>query len=164
MKETATPCMIVATIIASVVFGAAFTVPGGINGDSGIPIFLQSNYFMAFVVSDAMALFFSTTSIVMFLSILTSSYNEEDFLIALPRTLIIGLGALFISVAAMVTAFSAGLYIVLGHRVKWVIFPITLLACLPLSSFALLQFPLFVKIIHSTYGSPIFEQNGEPKV
>ncbi|XP_073156783.1 uncharacterized protein [Henckelia pumila] len=39
MKDTATSCTIAAALIATVVFAAAFTVPGGIISDSGVPIF-----------------------------------------------------------------------------------------------------------------------------
>ncbi|KAL0307704.1 UNVERIFIED_CONTAM: hypothetical protein Scaly_2974100 [Sesamum calycinum] len=39
-------------------------------------------------------LFTSATSLLMFLAILTSHYAEEDFLYALPKRLIIGLGTL----------------------------------------------------------------------
>ncbi|GJT54598.1 ankyrin repeat-containing domain, PGG domain protein [Tanacetum coccineum] len=39
MKGTANQCMVVAALIATVVFAAAFTVPGGYNQTNGIPIF-----------------------------------------------------------------------------------------------------------------------------
>lgn len=54
MKKTAKSCMLVATLIATVVFTAAFTVPGG-NQERGLPIFLESNLFTVFFVSDAVA-------------------------------------------------------------------------------------------------------------
>ncbi|KAF5465169.1 hypothetical protein F2P56_015198 [Juglans regia] len=44
MKVTASSCMLVATLIATVVFPSAFTIPGG-NNQEGIPIFLESNWF-----------------------------------------------------------------------------------------------------------------------
>ncbi|KAK1551620.1 hypothetical protein Q3G72_001428 [Acer saccharum] len=37
MKTTANSCMIVATLIATIVFAAAFTLPGGIKDDTGDP-------------------------------------------------------------------------------------------------------------------------------
>ncbi|KAG6671789.1 hypothetical protein I3842_16G022500 [Carya illinoinensis] len=45
MRYTANSCMLVATLIATVVFPAAFTVPGGNNQEIGIPIFLETNWF-----------------------------------------------------------------------------------------------------------------------
>ncbi|KAF6139445.1 hypothetical protein GIB67_026287, partial [Kingdonia uniflora] len=84
MRDTSGSCMVVGTLIATVMFAAAFTVPGGNSSDQGIPIFLQDRSFMIFAISDAISLFSSTTSVLMFLSILTSRYAEEDFLYSLP--------------------------------------------------------------------------------
>ncbi|KAF8403425.1 hypothetical protein HHK36_011529 [Tetracentron sinense] len=157
MKETSSSCMVVATLIATVMFSAAFTVPGG-NQSEGIPIFLKTNHFMIFAISDALALFSSLTSVLMFLSILTSRYAEEDFLYVLPKRLIIGLSSLFISIATMMIAFSTTLSIVLSKRFPWVSIPISSLACIPVTLFALLQFPLLVEIVLSTYGPKIFDR------
>ena len=87
-------------------FAVVFTIPGGNNQDSGYPIFLKENLFVVFIISDALSLFSSSTSVLMFLGILTSRYAEEDFLESLPRKLIIGLSTLFLSIASMMVAFS----------------------------------------------------------
>ncbi|BBH08215.1 Ankyrin repeat family protein [Prunus dulcis] len=81
LKDTSNSCMLVATLVATVVFAAAFTAPGG-NNDDGDPNFLDKKtiMFMVFAVSDAISLFASLTSLLMFLSILTARYAEEDFL------------------------------------------------------------------------------------
>ncbi|BBH05193.1 Ankyrin repeat family protein, partial [Prunus dulcis] len=72
MKNTANSCMLVATIITTVVFSAAFSIPGGIADDTGAPKFLKETAFLIFVISDGVALFSSSTSTLMFLYILTS--------------------------------------------------------------------------------------------
>ncbi|KAH9684916.1 ANK REP REGION domain-containing protein [Citrus sinensis] len=100
MKETATACSVVAAFIITVMFAAAFTVPGG-NDSRGIPNFLHESSFIIFAVSDALSLFSSIISVLMFLGILTSRYSEEDFLLSLPRKLIIGLITMFFSIASM---------------------------------------------------------------
>ncbi|KAI3908805.1 hypothetical protein MKW98_029355 [Papaver atlanticum] len=169
MKDTATSCMLVATLIATVVFAAPFTVPGGsisdINSkDNGIPIFLRKNSFMVFAIADSLALFSSLTSVLMFLSILTSRFSEEDFLTSLPRKLIIGLVTLFLSIAAMMVSFSAVLSIVLGRRFAWFPIAVTLVACVPVALFAMLQFPLLVQMIISTYGASIFRRHDSLKI
>ncbi|KAI3950793.1 hypothetical protein MKW92_018626 [Papaver armeniacum] len=169
MKDTAQSCMVVAALIATVVFAGAFTVPGGNISDgnnekNGNPIFLHNNAFTWFVISDALGLFSSTTSVLMFLSILTSRYAEEDFLRSLPKRLIIGLGTLFISIAAMMIAFSAALSLVLKNKFQWASIPIALVACLPVTLFALLQFPLLVEIYLSTYGVGIFRADSKYKL
>lgn len=95
MKNTASSSMLVATLITTVMFAAIFTVPGGSDNEKGTPIFLEATSFVIFAVSDALALFSSVTSILMFLSILTSRYAEEDFSRLLPQRLIVGLATLF---------------------------------------------------------------------
>lgn len=89
MKKTASSCSVVTTVVITVVFAAAFTVPGG-NNNGGIPNFLHEQTFLIFAVPYALALFSSTTSLLTFLSILTSRYSEEDFLESLPKKLIMG--------------------------------------------------------------------------
>ncbi|KAI5343896.1 hypothetical protein L3X38_011772 [Prunus dulcis] len=101
MKETATSCTFVGAPIFTIMFASAFTVPGGNNGRTGIPMFLNKKIFMVFIVSDAISLSSSTTSVLMFLGILTSRYAEDDFLKALPTKMIIRLSTLFFSIAAM---------------------------------------------------------------
>ncbi|KAK9286262.1 hypothetical protein L1049_014649 [Liquidambar formosana] len=100
MKETSNSCMLVATLIATVVFAAAFTVLGGNANNKGVPIFLNRSFFMLFAISDALALFSSCTSLLIFLSILTSCYAKQDFLESLPKRLIKCLASLFFAIAS----------------------------------------------------------------
>ncbi|CAB4313811.1 unnamed protein product [Prunus armeniaca] len=111
MKSTANSCMLVATIITTVVFSAAFTIPGGIADNTGAPKFLKDTAFIIFVISDGVALFSSSTSMLMFLYILTSRYAENDFLKSLPLKLMVGLASLFISMTSMMIAFSTAFYL-----------------------------------------------------
>ncbi|GJT54597.1 ankyrin repeat-containing domain, PGG domain protein [Tanacetum coccineum] len=106
MKGTASQFMVVAELLATIVFAAAFTVPGSYNQTNGIPIFKSEATFMVFVVADAISLFSSAASIMMFLSILMSRYAERDFLQSLPRKLMLGLATLFLSITTMTIAFS----------------------------------------------------------
>ena len=149
MKDTVNFYIIVATLITGVVFAAAFTVPGGSNQDTGIPIFMKSIWFRVFFISDAIALVSSSSSILMFLSILTSRFTEMDFLVSLPTKLELGVSALFISIAGMLVAFSATCCLVFKSE----------MASLPIVIIALASVPiiLFVKttlsILGSTYSS-----------
>ncbi|BFG21061.1 hypothetical protein CerSpe_073350 [Prunus speciosa] len=157
MKETATSCTVVGALIITIMFAAAFTVPGGNNEETGFPIFLHKNLFMAFIVSDAISLFSSTTSVLMFLGILTSRYAEDDFLKSLPTKMIIGLSTLFISIATMMVAFSSALFIMI-HEQLWIVIPMILLASVPVTLFIWMQFPLLVEMYISTYGRGIFDR------
>uniref|UniRef100_A0A7N2KXL6 PGG domain-containing protein n=1 Tax=Quercus lobata TaxID=97700 RepID=A0A7N2KXL6_QUELO len=89
--------------------------------------------------------------------ILTSRYAEEDFLESLPRKMIIGLSTLFFSIAAMMTAFSAALILML-HEQSWIFKPIICLATIPITLFVSMQFPLLVSMVKSTYGPSIFDR------
>ncbi|KAL1551475.1 protein ACCELERATED CELL DEATH 6-like [Salvia divinorum] len=164
MKDTANSCSIAAALIVTIVFAAAITVPGGNQSDSGYPMFYESSAFTIFAVSDAASLFTSSTSLLMFLSILTSRYAEHDFLYALPKRLCIGLFMLFLSILFMMIAFSSTLYLVFGRKKAWVLLPVGALTCLPISSFVLLQFPLLRDVISSTYGRGVFgKQSGRTR-
>ncbi|KAJ9553234.1 hypothetical protein OSB04_017279 [Centaurea solstitialis] len=153
MKGTASQCMVVATLIATIVFAAAFTVPGGYNQDSGIPFFYRKVTFIVFVVSDAISLFSSSASILMFLSILTSRYAERDFLESLPKKLMLGLTTLFLSITAMTVAFSVSFFVLYHSGLIWIPILIGMFATMPVFLFAWLQFPLLADVIRSTYGS-----------
>ncbi|XP_061367163.1 uncharacterized protein LOC133310279 [Gastrolobium bilobum] len=79
IKGTAQSCSAVAVLVATVVFAAAYTVPGGVN-DNGVPVFLNSPLFLFFTIADVVALACSMVSVMMFLSILTSPFEMESFL------------------------------------------------------------------------------------
>ena len=105
MMGMATSCTVAASLIATVVFAAAITVPGGSNGEDGLPIFSKEKAFVIFSISDALALLSSISAVLAFLSIFTSRYAVMDFLYALPKRLIIGLLALFFSVPQSILCF-----------------------------------------------------------
>ncbi|XP_039158301.1 uncharacterized protein LOC104455547 [Eucalyptus grandis] len=51
MKDTSSSCSLVATLIITVAFAAAFTVLGGNDNNTGIPIFFKKNSFMGSVIT-----------------------------------------------------------------------------------------------------------------
>lgn len=158
MKNTAGSSMIVGTLISAVMFTTAFTIPGGNDSQSGLPILLktQRKPFLIFMISNALSMFTSSTSILMFLGILTARYAEEDFLKSLPTKLVIGLACLFFSIVTMMVSFGAAIYLTLNKQLAWVFYPIVVLSTVPVAFFTLLQFPLLVEMINRTYGSVIF--------
>ncbi|KAI3947436.1 hypothetical protein MKW92_048576 [Papaver armeniacum] len=169
MKETSGSCMLVATLIATVAFAAAFTVPGGNISDTsssrnGVPIFIKEKTFAVFAIADATALFSSITSVLMFLAIMTSRYAEEDFLKSLPQKLIIGLATLFISMASIFVSFGAAFTIVLRDRYKWAPFPVALFGLIAILLFAFLEFPLFLEVVGSTYFPISFGNKSKPVI
>ncbi|KAM3742108.1 hypothetical protein ACB098_07G045900 [Castanea mollissima] len=151
MKNTANYCMIVATLITTVVFAAAFTVPGGNNQETGTPIFFKTSWFRVFFISNAIALVSSSSSILIFLSILTSRFTEKDFLTSLPSQLVLGFTTLFISIVSMVVAFSTTSFLVFKSEMVWLPIVIIILASVPIILFVWLHYKLWVDIFMSTF-------------
>ncbi|CAH1449313.1 unnamed protein product [Lactuca virosa] len=152
MKTVAESCSITAGLITTIVFAAAITVPGGNHQDNGFPMFAGQIPFTIFGISVAISLFASTTALLMFQSILTGRFSEEDFLDSLPSRLIFGLFSLMISTTAMIVAFSTTLFLVFCHKKLWMLAPIGVLAFLPIASFLIVQIRLTVDLLQSTYG------------
>lgn len=124
MKDTVNFYIVVATLITGVAFAAAFTVPGGSNQDTGSPILLKSVWFRVFFISDAIALLSSSSSILLFLSILS-----------LPLKLELGVSALFNSIAGTLVAFIATCFLVFKSEMKWLPIVIIALAGIPITFF-----------------------------
>ncbi|KAJ0018812.1 hypothetical protein Pint_12125 [Pistacia integerrima] len=131
MKNTAHSCMLVATIITTMMFPAIISVPGGNSSDKGMPIYLKETWFQIFVISDAIALSSSSISILMFLSILTSRYTENDFLESLPFKLMVGLSTLFVSIITMMLAFSTTLLLAYHDGLNCVTMLTTVVSSVP---------------------------------
>uniref|UniRef100_A0A251V3Y6 Putative ankyrin repeat-containing domain, PGG domain protein n=1 Tax=Helianthus annuus TaxID=4232 RepID=A0A251V3Y6_HELAN len=153
MKDTASQCMVVAALIATIVFAAAFTVPGGYDQNNGIPIFHSKATFMVFVVADAISLVASSASILIFLSILTSRYAESDFLESLPEKLILGILTLFLSITTMTVAFGVSFFVLYHKGLLWMPILICVFGVLPVLLYISLQYGLFFDVIRSTYRS-----------
>ncbi|KAH6801456.1 hypothetical protein C2S52_001920 [Perilla frutescens var. hirtella] len=121
MKSTADSCMLIATIILTVVYAAAFTVPGGNNEATGLPILVKSNWLTCFFIFEALALFSSTLCIITFWSITCSGFKEDQFLYILPYQLRLGFTALFGSLIGAISAFLSAYHMVLVEGKAWLL-------------------------------------------
>nr|XP_004301341.2 PREDICTED: ankyrin repeat-containing protein At3g12360-like [Fragaria vesca subsp. vesca] len=157
IKGTATSCTVVGALIVTMMFAAAFTVPGGNDGNTGFPLFLNHKLFKVYMVSDTISLVSSTSSVITFLGILTSRYAENDFLKSLPTKIMIGLITLFSSIVSMVIAFSCA-FILMFDGEAWIVMLSILLTSVPVILFVWLLFPLLIKTFMSTYGPGIVDK------
>ncbi|XP_058187977.1 uncharacterized protein LOC131304660 [Rhododendron vialii] len=160
VKNIAASGMVVGTLIAAVMFTTAFTIPGGSDNTTGLPVFLKYDEFLLFVMCNAFSMFSSSTAVLMFLGILTARFAEEDFFRSLPIKVIIGLLCLFLAIVTMMVAFGSAIFMTLNNRLSWVDIPVILLACIPVTLFCVSQFPLLIRIIHCTFVSTI---SGKPE-
>lgn len=148
IKETAQSCSTVAVLVATVVFAAAYTIPGG-NKNNGTPVFYGSRVFLFFTLTDVVALVSSLASVVMFLSILTSPFELWDFHKSLPRKLSMGFAFLFFSLICTMLAFSATILLIFKlDNKKWIAILFCSAAFVPVAVFGwMLQYPLY-KTVH----------------
>uniref|UniRef100_A0A7N2R5G6 PGG domain-containing protein n=1 Tax=Quercus lobata TaxID=97700 RepID=A0A7N2R5G6_QUELO len=144
--RTSEGCSIVAVLIATVAFAAAYTVPGGPDQNTGLPVLLNHPFFVVSTATDVLSLACALTSVVMFLSILTAPFRLEDFKHSLPNKLMPGFTFLFFSVVMMMISFSATIILVIHGKERWTKILLHSLSFLPVGIFALAYFPLFLSL------------------
>ncbi|KAK0578816.1 hypothetical protein LWI29_016592 [Acer saccharum] len=165
IKDTSQSCSAVAVLVATVVFAAAFTVPGGNDEKEGFPLLLHSPFFKSFTLTDVVSLSCSLTALVMFLSIVTSPFDLENFHVSLPRRLTLGFAMLFMSVLTTMLTFTSTIILIIQgeHRQEWTLtLMISCIAFVPVSVLALTHFPLFPSFITAWYTILKFIWNAPP--
>nr|KYP60901.1 hypothetical protein KK1_023322 [Cajanus cajan] len=157
LKETSNSCSVVAALIAGVSFATSSSVPGGTH--KGKPELEGQPALDAFAIASLIGLCFSVTALIMFLAILTSRKQAQDFRKSLPLKLLFGLSSLFVSIASMLVSFCAAHFFVLKDKYKHILFPIYIATCLPATFYAVVQFPLYVDLLKA-----IFKKLPQPSI
>lgn len=109
MKNMADSYMLIATILLTIVFAAAFTIPGGYVSQTGEPVLTNKSWFKVFLFFEALGFIFSVVSIMMFQSIMASGFAQDDFLSKLPMLQRAGIHALLMSLLGAMTAFMSSI-------------------------------------------------------
>ncbi|KAG2688463.1 hypothetical protein I3760_09G096600, partial [Carya illinoinensis] len=146
LKRTSEGCTVVAVLIATVAFAAAYTVPGGPNSQTGTPILVNKPFFVVFTATDVLSLSFALTSVVIFLYIVSSPFRFQDFKESLPNKLMFGFTFLFLSVSMMMFAFGSTVLLMIQNRESWTKVILYALSFLPVGIFALSYFPLYISL------------------
>jgi len=122
LSKAREPHLVVAALIATVTFAAAFTLPGGYKSDQGpnegTAILAKKAAFIAFVISDAMSMVLSILAVFIhfLISLIQGLEMEKNKEIGEDTTRILfGVATLFtmIGVGTMIIAFITGTYAVL---------------------------------------------------
>ncbi|OMP03356.1 hypothetical protein COLO4_10465 [Corchorus olitorius] len=117
---------VMATLIATFTFTAAFTLPGGLKSDlpdEGTALLITRAAFQAFVISDTIAMTTSiTAAVIVFWS--SSRRDNESFMDTLP----FAIGLTWISLIAMALAFVTGLFVVLRNML-WLAIVVCAIGC-----------------------------------
>ncbi|GAU20513.1 hypothetical protein TSUD_130710 [Trifolium subterraneum] len=148
LKDTAESCSVVAALIAGLSFATSGSVPGG-NKESGKPALEGQPAFEGFAISSLIGLYFSGLALIMFLSILTSRKQIEDFTINLPAKLLAGLTSLFLSIVAMFISFCAGHFFVLTDKYGKhdILFYLIIFFSFPVLFYGAMQLPLYIDLV-----------------
>ncbi|KAG4935379.1 hypothetical protein JHK85_050298 [Glycine max] len=149
LKGTSESCSVVAAFLAGVSFATSTSVPGSFDSDTGEPLLETNNAFESFAMCSLVGLSFSVTALVLFLSILTSRKELKDFRRSLPLKVLLGLGSLFISTAALFATFCSAHFFIVDEKYKQVLIVIYAVTCLPVGLYAIAQFPLFIDLVRA---------------
>ncbi|KAF7144578.1 hypothetical protein RHSIM_Rhsim04G0192800 [Rhododendron simsii] len=114
--------IIVAALIATITFAAAFTIPGGYDGnkgrDQGMAILARESAFKAFTITNTIAMVCSVTSIFlcltgMFYSLSVSNEDRDHYL----GRYLGAVGLIIVSMFSLMIAFIAATFAVLAHAI-----------------------------------------------
>ncbi|XP_068312585.1 ankyrin repeat-containing protein At5g02620-like [Pyrus communis] len=113
-EDTKEVNLIVATLIATVTFAAAFTMPGGyINDeghDQGSAVLVRNAAFRTFVVADTISMMLSSISVLLHLSVVTAKNQQKK-----EKTFMVESYLITIAMLGMIVAYVTGTYAVLSH-------------------------------------------------
>ncbi|KAJ3699635.1 hypothetical protein LUZ61_003340 [Rhynchospora tenuis] len=118
---------LVAALLATITFAAAFTLPGGFSSDSsdaGLPIFARKAAFQVFLISDTIAMCSSLS--VAFLCVL-ATWEDLDYLLNYRKTT---RALMWCAYAATAVAFGTGLFTVMASKSLWLAILILVLSCI----------------------------------
>ena len=147
LSKTSESCSLVAALVATVAFTTSTAIPGGANEVTGVPVLSGQPAFKVFAVASLVALCSSVTALVLFLSILTSRFQEKDVAMDLPKKLLMGMTSLWTSIASILVSFCAGHFFIIEDGMKSSVYLIYAVTCLPVSFFVLVQLPLYLDLM-----------------
>ena len=132
---------LVAILIATITFAAAFTLPGGYSNDAGsegLPIMAKKVAFQAFLISDTIAM---CSSLVVAFVCIIARWEDLEFLLyyrSFTKKL------MWLAYVATTTAFATGLYTVLAPRLLWLAIAVCVLTgSLPILTKLLGEWPIW---------------------
>jgi hypothetical protein len=110
--------LVVAALIATVTFAAAFTLPGGYKSDRGTAILAKKTAFIVFIISDAISMVLSIFAVFIYflISLIHGLGMEKNKEIGEYTTdMLFGVATLFtmIGMGTMIITFITGIYAVL---------------------------------------------------
>lgn len=124
-KEALGTIVIVASLIATITFAAAFAIPGGYDGnqgqDQGMAVLARAAAFKAFLITNTIAMVCSVTSVFLCLVALNYAEGKEDH-DHFENCGAAALALILVSMFAVMLALIAATFAVLAHSTAFAIF------------------------------------------
>ncbi|XP_075665020.1 protein ACCELERATED CELL DEATH 6-like [Castanea sativa] len=136
-KERTDSLLLVATLVATVTFAAAFTMPGGYNGPGGMATFLEKPMFQVFVISNTIAMYSAITAVI---GLIWAHLGDLKLFIAAYE---FSLPILGLAITMVTLAFMAGSYLVL-RDLNWLAYLVLGIGSFFLFTLSIIFFPLFL--------------------
>ncbi|KAH9623174.1 hypothetical protein KSS87_019286 [Heliosperma pusillum] len=113
LEQMRTTLSVIAALLATITFAAGFTLPGGINSDSGQALLGKKAAFIVFLLADAYAM--CTSMLVLFCLVwsMVSAHGMARLLV--DRSVFILMQSLYATLLVFVT----GIYVVIEHTTLW---------------------------------------------
>ncbi|XP_030963733.1 protein ACCELERATED CELL DEATH 6-like [Quercus lobata] len=134
-KDRTGTLLLVATLVATVTFAAAFTMPGGYKESGGMAKFLEKPMFLVFVISNSIAMYSALTAVV---TLIWAHLDDLNLFIAAYQFSVPFLG---LAITMVSLAFMAGNYLVLRDH-NWLAYLVLSIGSFFLFTLSIIFFPL----------------------
>ena len=145
LNNTSNACSVVAGLFVTSTFSTATNLPDAIKNeayDKASKIYAGSSF---------VSFYSSLIAVVMFLAIPTSGCRERDFRHALPRKLLLGLTAFYISIASTLVSFTTGHFFIFRDQLKFVSSTSYIVTCALVTVSSMAVFPLYFHLVWATF-------------
>lgn len=148
LNKISKSCSVVAGLITTVAFATTTAVPTQGKTKTSPE---EERVLNVYAVSSLISVFGSVTSVIMFLSLLTSSHERQDFRKKLPLMLVLALTSMFISILSMLISFCTAHFFIVQDDFRNSAIPLYFVASLPLILFFITYLPLYFLYLLATF-------------
>uniref|UniRef100_A0A803LY19 PGG domain-containing protein n=1 Tax=Chenopodium quinoa TaxID=63459 RepID=A0A803LY19_CHEQI len=113
LLEVRNSLFVVAALLATITFTAGFTLPGGLNQESGEALLAKKVAFLVFLMSNTLAM--CTSMLVLICLVWSMVQDSSNSLVLIDRSLVL----LMVAFYSTILAFMTGVYVVIYPKLLW---------------------------------------------